>query len=295
MNQIITFIAAISAAISVGILSYLLLRQLFDTTELDTMNLNLPPEEKKRLPLLFRLLLLLLPYTRRLARHDFCASLRQTDEVKLTMAGYSEVFSPTDFTALRIAFVLASLLLLALGILSGRWFSGLALAAVLAIYPGVWLTSQINRRHLSILKALPNMLDLLTLSVEAGKDFVSSLRDFLARRRLDPLGEEFMRTFQEIQLGKKRTEALREMAQRVRQPELTSTLNAVIQAEEMGVSIANLLRIQGDALRNKRFTRAEKLANEAPVKIILPIILFIFPSVLIILGLPMFMQIARFF
>ena len=135
----------------------------------------------------------------------------------------------------------------------------------------------------------------LTLSVEAGKDFVSSLRDILARRRLDPLGEEFMRTFQEIQLGKKRTEALREMAQRVRQPELTSTLNAVIQAEEMGVSIANLLRIQGDALRNKRFTRAEKLANEAPVKIILPIILFIFPSVLIILGLPMFMQIARFF
>jgi tight adherence protein C len=73
----------------------------------------------------------------------------------------------------------------------------------------------------------------------------------------------------------------------VRQPDLTSVVNAIIQAEELGVSIGQLLRIQGDVLRNKRFSMAEKLANEAPVKIILPIILFIFPAVMLILLVPL--------
>jgi len=104
---------------------------------------------------------------------------------------------------------------------------------------------------------------------------------------MDALGSEFLRALREIQLGCKRSDALRSLSERVRLPELTSVLNAVIQAEELGVSIAQLLRIQGDILRGKRFMLAEKLANQAPVKIIFPIVLFIFPAVLLVILVPL--------
>ena len=143
---------------------------------------------------------------------------------------------------------------------------------------------------MEILKALPNLLDLLTLSVEAGKDFLSALRDILAKRKQDALTEEFMRALHEIQLGKKRQTALREMAERVRQPELMSVVGSIVQADEMGVSIGQLLKIQSDQLRMKRFSMAEKLANETPVKILFPVVVFIFPSVLILLLAPIMMQ-----
>ena len=104
---------------------------------------------------------------------------------------------------------------------------------------------------------------------------------------LTDLGEELLFTFQEIQLGRKRSDALRGMARRVRQVDLTATLNSIVQAEELGVSIAQLLRIQGDTQRAKRFAMAEKQANEAPVKIIIPVVLFILPAVFIILMGPL--------
>jgi tight adherence protein C len=165
---------------------------------------------------------------------------------------------------------------------------------VLYIWPGVWLRKSISRRHLQIQKALPNVLDLLTLSVEAGKDFLTALRDILHRRRThDALHEELERTFHEIQLGKPRRQALRELSQRVRQPDLSAVINAIIQADELGVSIGQLLRIQGDQFRIKRFQRAEKLANEAPVKIIFPVVVFIFPAVFIIVLGPLMLQAAK--
>lgn len=293
MNSAIPWIAAAAAGISATLFAYLVLKQLSDAGDLETINVG--REERRRIPLLFRLLLPLTVLTRGVARRDISKTMCETEEARLRMAGYSEVFSGADFVALRYAAIVAGMLVLLLSVLAGRGLYGTVLALLLVVYPKAWLTTRINQRHLAILKALPNMLDLLTLSVEAGKDFVSSLRDILLRRKLDALGEEFMRTFQEIQLGKKRTDALRDMGARVRQPDLVSTLNAVIQAEEMGVSIAHLLRIQGDTLRNKRFNRAEKLANEAPVKIIAPIVIFIFPAVFIILGVPIFVQAARFF
>ena len=171
--------------------------------------------------------------------------------------------------------------------------SGLLLGVAFAFYPTLWLKQIVARRHLSILKALPNVLDLLTLSVEAGKDFLTALRDIMARRKVDPLGEELNRVLHEIQLGKGRQTALKEMSERVRQPELSSVVNAIVQADELGVSIGQLLRIQGDQLRNKRFVRAEKLANEAPVKILFPVVVFIFPSVFIILIGPIVYQALR--
>ncbi len=145
------------------------------------------------------------------------------------------------------------------------------------------------------MKALPNLLDLLTLSVESGRDLLSSLRDILTRRRPDALGEELMLAFREIQLGRKRSDALRAMAERVRQIDLTATVNAICQADELGVSIGQQLRIQSDMQRAKRFSLAEKIANEASVKIIIPVVVFILPAVFIILLGPLLLQTAGLF
>ena len=201
----------------------------------------------------------------------------------LQMAGYDQTISTEQFIAARICLLVLGFLFAALLGFSGKVIYGLVLLALLYIYPMAWLKKVVARRQYLILRALPNLLDLLTLSVEAGKDFLTALRDILARRKNDPLGEELSRALHEIQLGKSRTVALKEMSDRVRQPELASVVNAIVQADELGVSIGQLLRLQGDQLRNKRFVRAEKLANEAPVKILFPVVVFIFPCVFIIL------------
>ena len=171
----------------------------------------------------------------------------------------------------------------------------LIVAMLFAFFPTLWLRGTIKKRHTAIMKALPNVLDLLTLSVESGRDLLSALKEILERRKLDPLGEELLRTFQEIQLGRKRTEALRALSKRVKQVDLTATINAMIQAEEYGVSIGQLLRIQGDMQRGKRFAMAEKLANESSVKIIIPVVICVLPAVFLILMGPLVMNTLRMF
>ena len=121
-------------------------------------------------------------------------------------------------------------------------------------------------------------------------DFISALQRNCKVRRLDPLNEELLRMTKEIQVGSSRKEALRNMAERVRQPDLKSVASALIQADELGVSIGSILRIQSEQLRSRRFDRAEKLAAEAPVKMLGPLMLCIFPAVFIILLGPIVSQ-----
>jgi tight adherence protein C len=254
---------------------------------------DIPDELKKNLPILIRMVMPLAPNFRFVSRMEIFKKSREQTQEQLLMAGYSDSVSAEDFIAAKILFLIIGFVFLGLCVASNKAIMGIILLGALAIYPGAWLKKTVQSRHHQIVKALPNVLDLLTLSVEAGKDFLTALRDILARRKMDALGEELSRTFREIQLGKKRAQALKDLSNRVRQPDLTAVLNAIIQAEELGVSIAQLLRIQGDTLRNKRFTRAEKLANEAPVKILFPVIVFIFPSVIIILMVPILLQAFR--
>jgi tight adherence protein C len=140
------------------------------------------------------------------------------------------------------------------------------------------------------MRSLPFVLDLLTLSVEAGMDFISALQRNCKSRSLDPLNEELLRMTKEIQVGLSRREALKSMAERVNQDDLRSVANALIQADELGVSIGEMLRIQSEQLRSRRFDRAEKLAAEAPVKMLGPLMLCIFPAVFIILLAPIISQ-----
>lgn len=253
------------------------------------------PTQSGKLSLSLRMTLPMIKFFRPFASNENLATRCQYLDMRLGMAGLSDVITGRDFLALQFVHVFIGLLIFLLCLYLSHTMFGLILGLLVAASPGMWLNGVIKRRHTEIMRALPNLLDLLTLSVEAGKDFISSLRDILAKRKPDALNEEFSRTFNEIQLGRKRSEALKELSLRVNHADLSSVLNAIIQAEELGVSIGELLRIQGDMLRNKRFTMAEKLANEAPVKIILPIVAFIFPAVLIILIGPIAMQAINMF
>lgn len=277
MENLLVFITALCGGISVGCIAYYII------CALSSIGLERKVNFEKPIPVLFKLLYPFLPLGRRIGESKSFSSWHKSAEDKLAMCGYSNVLTPADFTGLRIIFIIAALGLAVFSVFTRHTGACLVVAALLSFYPSVWINTTIKKRHTAIIRALPNVLDLLTLSVESGKDLVSALRDILDRRPMDPLGEELLFTFQEIQLGRKRSEALRAMAKRVRQVDLTATLNSIVQAEELGVSIAQLLRIQGDTQRTKRFTMAEKLANEAPVKIIIPVVLFILPAVFIIL------------
>ncbi len=248
-----------------------------------------------KLSLSLKLTMPLAKFFRPISAAQMFSDRRKILTSRLAMAGLSDAVNSTDFLALQITYIFLALIFMLIFMASGYALFGIIVAVLLAFSPTLWLNAVIKKRHTEIMKALPNLLDLLTLSVEAGKDFISSLRDILSKRKNDALNEEFTRTFHEIQLGRKRSEALKNLSSRVNHPDLSSVLNAIVQAEELGVSISELLRIQGDTLRNKRFTLAEKLANEAPVKIILPIIVFIFPAVLVILIGPIIMQAVRMF
>ena len=252
-------------------------------------------KRERRLPLLFRLLIPLTPNVSPLFRGTALAARRKAITRQIVSAGYDELLSAEEFLGLRI---LTPLLLGPLWMVQVRMaavFSNSALLAKLqpslflvgilwlALYPGAWLRGAVRNRHNEIQRALPFVLDLLTLSVEAGMDFMSSLQRNIERRKMDALGEELLRVVSEIQIGKTRRVALRDMALRVDLADLRSVVNALVQADELGVSIGAILHIQADQMRQRRFERAERLANEAPVKMLFPLMFFIFPSVFLVL------------
>lgn len=260
---------------------------------------------ERKIPLPMRLLLPLVPNLARFASGRAFERQRREAEWMLVAAGLEGLLSATEFIALKFLMPLVCggawcLFLVFLGTLvPDSFFSQNVFVLCLLgiawfyVYPLVWLRGALRRRHLEITRALPFVLDLLTLSVEAGMDFMGALQRNCARRRLDALNEELIRMTREIQVGTPRRVALRNMAARVRLPDLKGVTHALIQADELGVSIGSILRIQSEQLRGRRFDRAEKLANEAPVKMLGPLILCIFPAVFIILLGPIVLQAAK--
>jgi len=263
--------------------------------------------QERRLPLLLRVLLPLTPVLAQYFNKPRFKRMRERAAGRLVSGGFDDIMGPETFLALRVLTplvigpLLASFVALVFAVAQQR-FAGhmgahalvFAFAAVLwcAIYPNQWLKKAIAGRHRQILKALPFVIDLLTLSVEAGLDFMTALKNIIEKRSPDAIAEEFSRMLFEIQLGKTRRAALQSMADRIRQPDISSLTNALVQADEMGVSIGTILRIQSDEIRTRRFMRAEKLANEAPVKMLFPLVAFVFPVVFLVMLGPV---IARMF
>ena len=156
--------------------------------------------------------------------------------------------------------------------------------------PHLMLTSKITRRQTEIRKAMPDALDLLTICVEAGLGFDAAMSK-VSEKWENELSLAFTRTIREVQLGKVRREALKNMSDRLGIPEMTSFVAAIIQSEQLGVSMAKVLRIQSDQMRLKRRQFAEELAHKAPIKMLIPMALLIFPSIMIIILTPAAIQI----
>ena len=166
-------------------------------------------------------------------------------------------------------------------------------ATLIGFYlPHLMLSSRITRRQNEIRKAMPDALDLLTICVEAGLGFDAAMAK-VSEKWQNELSLAFSRAIREVQLGKVRREALKDMADRLGIPEMTSFVAAIIQSEQLGVSMAKVLRIQSDNMRVKRRQRAEELAHKAPIKMIIPMALLIFPSIMIIILTPAAIQIME--
>jgi tight adherence protein C len=246
---------------------------------------------------------LLLPLTPNLSPLVSLPTFNQSREVadaRLVAAGFDGLLEGREFLALKflLPIIFGTLWLMFLRVIvhiapdfSNNVLSMAVLGiALLWIYPVFWLRRTLKARHRAIQRALPFVLDLLTLSVEAGLDFMTALQRNCERRKLDPLNEELIRMIREIQLGTARRVALKNMSTRVALEDLRSVTYSLIQADELGVSIGAILRIQSEQMRQRRFDRAERLANEAPVKLLFPLMLFIFPAVFIILLGPLLTQ-----
>jgi tight adherence protein C len=151
------------------------------------------------------------------------------------------------------------------------------------LLPLVWLRDTLVNRHHQMRKKLPYSLDLLTLGVEAGLDFTSALGRIVQKLGDNPLAEEYDIMLKEILMGKNRAEALRDMGDRNNLLDLTSVVSALVQADELGAPLGPVLRIQAAQMRVRRSQRAEEQAMKAPVKILFPLVVCIFPATFIII------------
>ncbi len=206
---------------------------------------------------------------------------------KLELAGSTS--DPGTFYATRIAMTLVfggAGAMLGFMVMEETMMMGLAYTgggALLGfIFPMMSLNSKIRKRQESIVKALPDALDLLVICVEAGLGFDMAMGKVYEKWD-NELALAFGRVLREIQLGKLRREALKDMADRMDVPDVNAFTAAIIQADQLGVSMSKILRVQSDQMRTKRRQRAQEKAQQAPVKMMIPMVLLIFPSIWIVL------------
>jgi len=167
---------------------------------------------------------------------------------------------------------------------------GLGAAAGLAL-PFMWLRRRSRNRQLAIWRSLPDAFDMITVCVEAGLALDAALRQVSSKQR-GPLAEEIALVLREVGIGRPRREALEDLANRVDVPEVTTFVNAVVQAEQLGTSLGRVLRAQSLTLRRQRRQKAEEVARRAPVKMVMPLVLFIMPTFFIITIGPVAVQLV---
>jgi tight adherence protein C len=225
--------------------------------------------------------------------------------LKLAMAGNPRQLTVETFLGLKVAaaLVFAGVAVLAQFLLppliappalvkTALWT---VVAAVAGFFlPELWIKDEIRRRQKAIRKVLPDTIDILSISVEAGLGFDAAMSR-ICHKAQNPLTAEFEKYLTEMRLGKARREALRQIQTRTGVEDLNTFIGAVIQADQLGTSMAKILRVQSEQLRTKRRQRAEQLAQQAPLKMLFPMIMFIFPSVFVVILGPSIPQIMSGF
>lgn len=228
------------------------------------------------------------------------ARQQQALATRLRKAGLDYALKPAQFLSARIVCALVVMALASWGLHAlaperqGLLLQLLPLAALAGwCYPGLWLSDRLKLRRKELLKTLPFFLDIVTLCVEAGLNLQGALMQAVAKGPKGVLRDEFQRVLRDIRAGQARAPSLRAMAQRLDEPAVSHFATAVIQAESMGMSLGPVLRAQADQRRSERFLRAEKLAMEAPVKMLFPLLAFIFPCTFIVLFFPIAMKLLH--
>jgi tight adherence protein C len=260
---------------------------------------EVPQEDREFLDPLPRALRLLWPLVRFVDYH-LCQRLPQSimkgSAEALRLSGLLYLMSPSQFIALCVVslagFTLTSIVLLSAVNLM-NWGYVLLAAAFGYIYPRVWLKDSLARRRKQIVRALPVYLDFLTMGVEAGLNMAGAITQAVNKGPAGPLKNEFSLVLRDLRSGLTRTDALRRMDERIRVPQVSSFVSAVVQAEKLGASLGSTFRFQAEQRRVERFQLAEKMAMEAPVKLIFPLVAFIFPVTFVVLLFPIaikFMQ-----
>jgi tight adherence protein C len=257
-------------------------------SQLGSMQARTLEEIELQLPLFERTLRPLATRLSGLAQRFASPSKVSRTEKRLAMAGNPGALRTIDFLGLKlvVAVLLAGGAFLVLGLLLRNVPFGLIVAMPLAgmgfMMPEMWLSRRIKKRQKRILMAVPDTLDLLTISVRAGLSFDGALAK-VVEKVPGPLSEEFRRSLAEIRVGKTRREALRDIVGRTDVSALTKFIGAIVQAEQLGVPIAKVLGIQSEQLRIERRQRAEELAAKAPIKMLFPLVGCIFPSMFIVI------------
>jgi tight adherence protein C len=216
---------------------------------------------------------------------------------KLIMAGNPENLNVDKVLVFKLLGIVS--VVLWIPIVIGLGFGGMfAVVAVLVLwgsafmYPDVLINRKIEDRQKEISRKLPDILDLLVISVEAGLGFEQAL-DRTTVAVPGALSDEFRRMLHEIRIGASRADALRAMAERTDVPELRAFIMAMLQADTFGVSISRLLRSQADEMRTRRRLRAQEQAQKAPVKMLFPLVFCIFPSIFVVILGPAIIQISQ--
>jgi len=221
-------------------------------------------------------------------------------ETKIIMAGKPKNRGVKDWLTLQAILILifpGGILFLMTqlhALLKDTLMVTLAITAIIILYPNMMLNSKIRARQKEILKSLPDVMDLLTVSVEAGLNFDAALSR-VVEKMPGTLSREFETVLQEVKVGRSKKDALYDMADRLNVQDLRSFIGAVVQADQLGVSLGRVLRIQAEQIRMNRKQRIQEQAMKAPVKILIPMVIFIFPVVFIVLMGPVAINLIDMF
>jgi tight adherence protein C len=210
-------------------------------------------------------------------------------EKKLQQTGVSYMVNAEEFFAIRIisAFFFPIMALLGMWLLESYDLMFFGAAVVLGFfYPMIWLGETKKKRESHVVRALPMYLEFISMSVEAGLNMTGAMSQAVEKGPTGPLKNEFQIVMRDLRAGVSRADALTRLAERLDIKEVNSFVRAVIQAERLGSSMRKVLKVQSEQRRNERFQRAEKQAMEAPVKLLVPLMVFIFPVTFLILAFP---------
>jgi tight adherence protein C len=235
-----------------------------------------------------------------LARRFTPAGARDAIQRKLVQAGSPFGWDADRVLVAKVAGLAGGAILgvLFLAIFSFAWPLRVLAFVLISLFgywlPNIILTNAVERRQNEVRTALPDSIDLLTICVEAGLGFDAAMAH-VSKNTDGPLADEFYRTLQEVQLGRSRNEAMRNLADRTNVPELRAFVLAMVQADVFGVSVADVLRVQAKDMRIKRRQLAEERAMKVPIKVLFPVLFCIFPALFVVILGPAIMRIAEVF